>query len=156
MQTTNLEKTLCLTSERRIEIKRNRQKQKTCLKKLNLLVSKGKNCSFVSHAISDELQSKSYSPVNIAKALITTNRILKMIAAALSFLTCKPMRSLFTQTCQKKQVFLISLLLKKVREEAGAYLKGGVGGGRGGRFFDIMKYGVGTYSGKGTYQSVGA
>ena len=131
MQITNLEKTLCLTSERRIEIKRNRQKQKTCLKKLNLLVSKGKNCSFVSHPISDELQSKSYSPVNIAKALITTNRILKMIAAALSFLTCKPMRSLFTQTCQKKQVFLISLLLKKVREEAGAYLKGGWGGGVG-------------------------
>ena len=128
MQITNLEKTLCLTSERSIEIKRNRQKQKTCLKKLNLLVSKGKNLSFVSHAISDELQSKSYSPVNIAKALITTNRILKMIVAALSFLTCKPMRSLFTQTCQKKQVFLISLLLKKVREEAGAYLKGGWGG----------------------------
>ena len=96
MQTTNLEKTLCLTSERRIEIKRNRQKQKTCLKKLNLLVSKGKNCSFISNAISDELQSKFNSPVNISKALITTNRILKMIVAASSFLTCKPMRSLFT------------------------------------------------------------
>ena len=45
--------------------------------------------------------------------------------------------------------------LKKVREEVGAYSKGG-GSGRGGRFFDIMKWGVGTYSGKGTYKSVGA
>ena len=35
---------------------------------------------------------------------------------------------------------------KKVREEVGAYSKGG-----GGRFFDIMKEGVGTYSGKSTY-----
>ena len=103
MQITNLEKTLCLTSERRIEIKRNRQKQKTCLKKLNLLVNKGKNCSFVSHAISDELQSKSYSPVNIAKALITTNRILKMIAAALSFLTCKPMRAIIVYSNMSKE-----------------------------------------------------
>ena len=34
---------------------------------------------------------------------------------------------------------------EKVREEVGAYSKGG------GRFFDIMKEGAGTYSGKGTY-----
>ena len=77
-----------------------------------------------------------------------------MIAPASSFLTCKPMRSLFTQTCQQKQVFLVSLLLKKMREEVGAYSKGG--GGVGGRFFGIMKQGVGTHSGKGTYQGVGA
>ena len=43
------------------------------------------------------------------------------------------MRSLFTQTCQQKQVFLVSLLLKKMREEVGAYSKGG-GGGRGAIF----------------------
>ena len=60
----------------------------------------GKNPSFVSNAISDELQSRSYFPVNISKALISTNIILKMFAAASSFLTCKSMRSLFTQTCQ--------------------------------------------------------
>ena len=59
----------------------------------------GKNPSFVSNAISDELQSRSYFPVNISKALISTNIILKMFAAASSFLTCKSMR-LFTQTCQ--------------------------------------------------------
>ena len=35
---------------------------------------------------------------------------------------------------------------EKVREEVGAYSKGG-----GGRFFDIMKEGAGTYSGKGNY-----
>ena len=35
---------------------------------------------------------------------------------------------------------------EKVREEVGAYSKGG-----GGRFFNIMKEGAGTYSGKGTY-----
>ena len=34
---------------------------------------------------------------------------------------------------------------EKVREEVGAYSKGGE------RFFDIMKEGAGTYSGKGTY-----
>ena len=34
---------------------------------------------------------------------------------------------------------------EKVREEVGAYSKGG------GRFFDIIKEGSGTYSGKGTY-----
>ena len=42
------------------------------------------------------------------------------------------MRSLFTQTCQQKQVFLVSLLLKKMREEVGAYSKRG--GGRGAIF----------------------
>ena len=35
---------------------------------------------------------------------------------------------------------------EKVRGEVGAYSKG-----EGGRFFDIMKEGTGTYSGKGTY-----
>ena len=130
MQKTNLEKPLCLTSEQRNEIKRNRKKQKTCLQKSNLLVSKGKNPSFVSNAISDELQSRSYFPVNISKALISTNIILKMFAAASSFLTCKSMRSLFTQTCQQKQFFLVFLPLKKVREEVDAYSKGGgLGGG---------------------------
>ena len=136
MQKTNLEKLLCLTSEQRNEIKRNTKKKKTCLQKSNLLVSKGKNPSFVSNAISDELQSRSYFPVNISKALISTNIILKMFAAASSFLTCKSMRSLFTQTCQQKQFFLVFLPLKKVREEVGAYSKGGGLGG--GRFFDIM------------------
>ena len=35
---------------------------------------------------------------------------------------------------------------EKVREEVGAYSRRG-----GRRFFDIMKYGVGIYSGKGTH-----
>ena len=35
---------------------------------------------------------------------------------------------------------------EKVRDEVGAYSKE-----RGGHFFDIMKEGAGTYSGKGTY-----
>ena len=76
--------------------------------------------------------------MNISKALISTNIILKMIAAASSFLTCKSMRSLFTS-------FPCIPTTEKVREEVGAYSKGG------GRFFDIMKEGAGTYSGKGTY-----
>ena len=38
---------------------------------------------------------------------------------------------------------------EKVREEVGAYSKGGGLGG--GRFFDIIEEGAGTYSGKGTY-----
>ena len=42
-------------------------------------------------------------------------------------------------------IFPSILTTKKVREEVGTYSKGG------GRFFDIMKEGVGTYSGKGTY-----
>ena len=107
---------------------RERKKQKTCLQKSNLFVSKGKNPSFVSNAINDELQSRSYFPVNISKALISTNIILKMIAAASSFLTCKSMRSLFTS-------FPCIPTTEKVREEVGAYSKGGGWGG--GRFFDI-------------------
>ena len=43
-------------------------------------------------------------------AQISTNRILKMIAAASSFLTCKPMRSLFTQTCQQTSSYLKYLM----------------------------------------------
>ena len=41
----------------------------------------GKNPSFVSNAISDELQSRSYFPVNISKALISTNIILKNVCS---------------------------------------------------------------------------